>query len=274
MPLPAALAAKLAKRGIIAGKKGTQAEERQSEEVIAEDDGDRRKRALLAVSKLSETQEKPPILGYPGCPNKYNIYHECSVFCSIYWASGIIEPDITYLRKKKKVLNKYPLPDNWKEEYDPGTGRFFYWDPKTSLVSWLPPLHPQAKPTMAASVLREQNKLQQSIKMPDSEPMMMQLDDDDNDDHSSDESLSSSSEEEEQTRPPPKRRGHLPKRDVLDPMDPSAYSECPRGTWSSGLGAEDDANTGVDTTASGPIFQQRPYPSPGDILRANSKTKK
>lgn len=41
-----------------------------------------------------------------------------------------------------------------------------------------------------------------------------------------------------------------------------------RGTWKSGLGGE-DAKTGVDTTANGPLFQQRPYPSPGDVLRAN-----
>lgn len=41
-----------------------------------------------------------------------------------------------------------------------------------------------------------------------------------------------------------------------------------RGTWKTGLGGE-DAKSGVDPTASGPLFQQRPYPSPGDVLRAN-----
>ena len=47
-----------------------------------------------------------------------------------------------------------------------------------------------------------------------------------------------------------------------------------RGTWSTGLEQRGDAKTGVDTTASGPLYQQRPYPSPGDILRAtlNAKT--
>ena len=47
-----------------------------------------------------------------------------------------------------------------------------------------------------------------------------------------------------------------------------------RGTWSTGLEQHGDAKTGVDTTASGPLYQQRPYPSPGDILRAtlNAKT--
>ena len=44
-----------------------------------------------------------------------------------------------------------------------------------------------------------------------------------------------------------------------------------RGTWSSGLEVQGDAKTGVDTTASGPLYQMRPYPNPGDILRANRK---
>ena len=48
----------------------------------------------------------------------------------------------------------------------------------------------------------------------------------------------------------------------------------PRGTWKSGLDGADEAVTGVDTTASGPLFQQRPYPSPGDILRANMNRSK
>ena len=44
-----------------------------------------------------------------------------------------------------------------------------------------------------------------------------------------------------------------------------------RGTWSTGLDRRGEAKTGVDTTANGPLFQMRPYPSPGDILRANKK---
>jgi hypothetical protein len=49
----------------------------------------------------------------------------------------------------------------------------------------------------------------------------------------------------------------------------SAYSDAPKGGWSSGLaGAQPRA---ADTTASGPLFQQRPYPSPGSVLRANKK---
>lgn len=87
-------------------------------------------------------------------------------------------------------------------------------------------------------------------------------------------------------------------------MDPSAYSDAPRygggegrlrggfwgvpnfggtpgdrppgfggrrGTWSTGLPKRNEAKTGADTTAAGPLFQQRPYPSPGAVLRANAE---
>ena len=43
-----------------------------------------------------------------------------------------------------------------------------------------------------------------------------------------------------------------------------------RGTWSSGLPQRNEARTGADVTASGPLFQMRPYPSPGAVLRANA----
>ena len=44
-----------------------------------------------------------------------------------------------------------------------------------------------------------------------------------------------------------------------------------RGTWSTGLPKRNEAKTGADTTAAGPLFQQRPYPSPGAVLRANAE---
>eukprot|EP00884_Botryococcus_braunii_P005854 jgi/Botrbrau1/1526/Bobra.0107s0014.1 len=63
--------------------------------------------------------------------------------------------------------------------------------------------------------------------------------------------------------------GRFSRGDDIDPMDPSSYSDAPRGRWSTGMeGAQPRA---ADTTASGPLFQQRPYPSPGSVLRANKK---
>lgn len=61
------------------------------------------------------------------------------------------------------------------------------------------------------------------------------------------------------------------KSEEVDPMDPAAYSDAPRGTWATGLLKKGEAKTGVDTTANGPLFQMRPYPSPGAVLRANQQ---
>ncbi|CAI5463830.1 unnamed protein product [Closterium sp. Yama58-4] len=58
-------------------------------------------------------------------------------------------------------------------------------------------------------------------------------------------------------------------KDEIDPMDPSSYSDAPRGGWAVGLkGLQPRA---ADTTATGPLFQQRPYPSPGAVLRRNAE---
>lgn len=51
-------------------------------------------------------------------------------------------------------------------------------------------------------------------------------------------------------------------------MDPAAYSDVPQGTWSDGL---ESNTTRADNTASGVLFQQRPYPSPGAVLAANKE---
>lgn len=57
-------------------------------------------------------------------------------------------------------------------------------------------------------------------------------------------------------------------RKGIDPMDPAAYGDdVPVGTWSTGINK--DEKTGADVTASGPLFQQRPYPAPGAVLRKN-----
>lgn len=75
----------------------------------------------------------------------------------------------------------------------------------------------------------------------------------------------------EELAPYPKSKKANRKDEELDPMDPSSYSDAPRGTWSTGLPKRNEAKTGADTTAAGPLFQQRPYPSPGAVLRANAE---
>ncbi|TVU36059.1 hypothetical protein EJB05_17971 [Eragrostis curvula] len=65
------------------------------------------------------------------------------------------------------------------------------------------------------------------------------------------------------------RKRNRAEDDELDPMDPSSYSDAPRGGWVVGLkGVQPRA---ADTTAAGPLFQQRPYPSPGAVLRKNAE---
>ncbi|KAL3700471.1 hypothetical protein R1sor_018493 [Riccia sorocarpa] len=65
------------------------------------------------------------------------------------------------------------------------------------------------------------------------------------------------------------KRRTPPESDELDPMDPSSYSDAPRGGW--GVGLKSQLPRAADTTATGSLFQQRPYPSPGAVLRRNAE---
>ncbi|XP_071657407.1 polyglutamine-binding protein 1 [Patagioenas fasciata] len=147
----------------------------------------------------------------------------------------------------------------WYKVIDPTCGLPYYWNVETDLVSWLSPNDPNSVITKAAKRL----KGTQAPEAEDAPP----------------------EQEEPQPPPPRERRPHrredpapyarprkgARKDEELDPMDPSAYSDAPRGTWSSGLPKRNEAKTGADTTAAGPLFQQRPYPSPGAVLRANAE---
>jgi len=62
----------------------------------------------------------------------------------------------------------------------------------------------------------------------------------------------------------PRRKGSVGS-DYLDPMDPSSYSDAPRGGWEIGLkGRQPKA---ADTSAAAPLLQQRPYASASVISR-------
>nr|CAD7604523.1 unnamed protein product [Timema genevievae] len=172
MPLPAALASRLAKRGLINIPKsntippstptpvGTAALNIAEEEVIAED-YDSQKDTLInnvidddmGEDLVGNLEQK--LMGHPGCPNKYNIYHECTGLCLELWGDGHPEPDEVYKRKKLNMLLKYPLPDNWVEVLS----RHYYWDIDSDVVSWLSPRHPKAVITESAAHLREELKM-------------------------------------------------------------------------------------------------------------------
>lgn len=64
------------------------------------------------------------------------------------------------------------------------------------------------------------------------------------------------------------KRSH---KEAFDPMDPSSYSDAPVGKWSDSLSSLTKA---ADETATGPLFQARPYPSPGDVIKTMKKKTK
>ncbi|XP_046662363.1 uncharacterized protein LOC124355315 [Homalodisca vitripennis] len=308
MPLPAALAARLAKRGLVPDKviednlEGNKTSDQtvntitevvdtskleQEEEVIAEnyDDQIENQEPNQMISKpqiqFNDEDSNDSFLdssgrkfkGFAYCPNKNNIFHDCTKFCEETWKKR--EPDPKYLKRKKKMLAKYPLPSHWKEVYDAGIGHFYYWEVDSDSVSWLPPSHPKAVITESAAICRQQRDL-----LSDSE-------DNDSDEKSEkSESSDEESEDEAQRKKDIKRRRleemeksrakgrNKLKENNLDPMDPAAYSDIPRGGWSDGLSRGNEAKTGVDVTASGSLYQMRPYPNPGAVLRANVEHKK
>lgn len=284
MPLPAALAARLAKRGLVkpADIEARENEKREEEEVIAEDYDERERDRLGGMDDddpMNVANLEKKFQGHPGCPNKYNIYHDCTKACADLWGAGKLDPDARYLRRKNKMLKKYPLPESWKEVYDPGLGRHYYWDTDTDVVSWLPPSHPRAAISMCAANLREERHLaegdhddeeeddEEEEEEKDDAPEEMEQEDKDQED-----AIAERKRRQREERERIRSRGRAKVRDNdLDPMDPAAYSDIPRGTWSTGLPQQNEAKTGVDMTASGPLYQMRPYPSPGAVLRANKK---
>lgn len=256
MPLPAALAARLAKRGIIQSQaksnKNSDSAAEPKEEVFAEsydaDDADKSGGRRAVNNDTLDT-------GFPGCPNKWNVYHNCVLACQHRWGGGKTTPDADYAEKHKKMMAKYgPLPDGWREQYDPGTGRHYYWCTRTDRVTWLPPSHPKAKLTEAASQIREMVQLHEE----DDDEDDSEDDDDSEDEDEEAMDLDSDMSDDDEERSRRGRRGsHHKSRtdssrrsgasgsrrgggDRVDPMDPSSYSDAPKGTWSSGLDKAQD----------------------------------
>uniref|UniRef100_A0A8D8YK71 Polyglutamine-binding protein 1 n=2 Tax=Cacopsylla melanoneura TaxID=428564 RepID=A0A8D8YK71_9HEMI len=287
MPLPAALAARLAKRGLITKDKLEEPKEseekEEEEEVFAESYDDTAAQQtyspLHSDEEIENVQDQITLKfkGHSGCPNKSNIFHECSKYCKLRWKEGIRVPGKDYLRKKTKMLVKYPLPDGWKEVYDPGYGRHYYWDAESDSVSWLPPNHPKAIITECAAVLKEEHHLAAGDKDTSSDESEEEEEPDSkneekkNNEQEKSKTSKKPDKREEREKANQKRNQRKRQQNDLDPMDPAAYSDIPRGGWSDGL--QTDTKSGVDSTATGALFQMRPYPSPGDILRANKKKK-
>lgn len=282
MPLPSALAARLAKRGIV-----TKTEQKKEvEEVFVEhyDEGTEEEKRLEAELESQPSEPERIVHEKRACPNQANPYHECEDYCTKRWGFSKFDPNGNMEKKKGKMLAKYPLPPNWVEVGDPGTHRYYYWNVNTDEVSWMPPDHPRSSISLPAERLAElmdqaaaatgrtsqSSEGEESNKSEsESEGSAAELEDIDMDDFEALEEklLKQRERKDREGRGGGRGRERKKRAEALDPMDPASYSDIPRGKWSDGLPTQGDAKTGVDGTASGPLFQQRPYPSPGDILR-------
>ncbi|XP_068758461.1 polyglutamine-binding protein 1-like [Montipora capricornis] len=241
MPLPPALQARLAKRGIIQNDK----------------------------EKLNGS---PKVDGpVKGCPNTVNPYHTCVEYCrKRYGENAVPQPPKDY--------NTVPLPVGWYLVPDPSSGSSYYWNTITNQVSWRHPLDPTAEVTLPASVV---NSKKESDVLPNREILAPPGVDTE---HEKEQVLSigkhpslvKGSQKRQEAAGKRKQDKEIRaekrrKSEEVDPMDPAAYSDAPKGTWTTGLLKKGEAKTGVDTTANGPLFQMRPYPSPGAVLRANQQ---
>lgn len=234
MPLPPALQARLAKRGIIQ-------KDKEKSDGSSKVDGSVR-----------------------GCPNTSNPYHTCVEYCRKRYGDNAVPPP-------PKDYSTVPLPVGWYLVPDPNSGSSYYWNTITNQVSWHHPLDPAAEITLPASVTSGQKDTE---VQPNREILAPPGVDSEQDKEQvlsigKHPSLMKGSQKRKQEKDlrAEKRR----KSEEVDPMDPAAYSDAPKGTWTTGLIKKGEAKTGVDTTANGPLFQMRPYPSPGAVLRANQQ---
>ncbi|KAM7507788.1 hypothetical protein LguiA_018241 [Lonicera macranthoides] len=199
-----------------------------------------------------------------------------------------------------------PLPEDWQEVLDDTTGTKYYYNKKTHVSQWERPNSSQqvalnhhddmAGYAVNGSLLKKCiecggwgvglvqswgycNHCTRILNLPQSQYLIARVE-------QQEQTLNTASTKEDMgnrfskqrsnSKPPMgrgknrdnRKRGHE-EDDELDPMDPSSYSDAPRGGWVVGLkGVQPRA---ADTTATGPLFQQRPYPSPGAVLRKNAE---
>ncbi|XP_077982149.1 polyglutamine-binding protein 1-like isoform X2 [Glandiceps talaboti] len=296
MPLPPTLLARLKKRGLI--KQDDSGD--PDEEIIAEDYSDMNP-AFYPRSSSQHGGDNDDDDGGDeemegGCPNKWNKWHTCSKYCEERWGKP----------RKKQPSNKSggeELPPGWVKITDDNTGHPYYWNTVTDQVSWLDPTDPEAQITLPATILQTmENKgssdsedvtnggsvEEEDLPPPGTEAVLhetcwkcgkkiknvsgvcrtCELAD-----MAGGGPMREKNKNVRKQGPPYQKKAQRADSEELDPMDPSAYSDTPRGGWTSGLVMQGEAKTGVDTTANGPLFQQRPYPSPGEILRQNKAAK-
>ncbi|CAD6235349.1 unnamed protein product [Miscanthus lutarioriparius] len=203
------------------------------------------------------------------------------------------------------------LPENWEEAIDKSTGHKYYYNTKTQTTQWEPPATANTSITPLASTNTAVEPVAQTADIWNSQmqrclgcggwgvglvqpwgycnhctrvqnlPFQQYPTYANNTMHASGNNAPKtqgnvSAKDRSSSKPPlgktnrkDHRKRNRPDDDELDPMDPSSYSDAPRGGWVVGLkGVQPRA---ADTTAAGPLFQQRPYSSPGAVLRKNAE---
>lgn len=90
------------------------------EEVIAEDYDDNEKTTDGHQNGIDPGESNELKEPWIGCPNKWNIYHDCTKFCKEHWGSGKEQPSPKTEKKRLYMLKRYPLPEGWEEVYDSG----------------------------------------------------------------------------------------------------------------------------------------------------------
>lgn len=215
--------------------------------------------------------------------HRWNVFHVCTVFCLERWGQGTEKPSKSYKDRFHRLLEKYPLPKkgNWVYIWDPGCEAYYFWNKDDNLVSWLPPSHKKAIISKSAAIIRsEKDRIDMDVPdeieltaaqmMPPPANRTPPQQNEDRYQKPIATKKTKSRDLEKILRTKKGRRQFYENSDVIDPMDPASYGECGKGRWSSGLANEEKS---ADSTASGPLYQMRPYPSPGDVLRAQGKRK-
>ncbi|KAH8404658.1 hypothetical protein KR215_006269 [Drosophila sulfurigaster] len=178
MSLPPTLLQRLASRGLLNKQRAQAPQSEAIEEIIAENYDEDDKGPPYTSSDQDSTsntkhsaggnehfwpdriKERIGVTeshhGFKFCPNKYNIYHTCTLYCVNRWSNGQPKANEKYLRRHKRLLRKYPLTGDWKDLYDIGCGVYYFYNPTTRKVSWLPPTHPKARISNSAAIFRKQ----------------------------------------------------------------------------------------------------------------------
>ncbi|KAE8664105.1 WW domain-containing protein, putative isoform 2 [Hibiscus syriacus] len=258
-------------------------------------------KAKTAAPQLVETGQLPPGWVVAKDPSSGASYYYNESIGKSQWERPVETSSSTSISYTTRLVG------DWVESVDETTGHKYYYNTKTHISQWecpdvLQPFasrHPGSR--VSENTVNENSALRSSnldkcigcggwgvglvriwgycnhctrvLNLPQSQSLLTAKD---NHENKAPKARSSG-------RPPMGKGNRKDKRkhsydddDELDPMDPSSYSDAPRGGWIVGLkGVQPRA---ADTTATGPLFQQRPYPSPGAVLRKNaeiaSQTKK